>query len=95
MGDLTAEDVRILVDAFLADWANSGDGPGLVPIRVGPDVLDQAVRLCGIHGLRAYDSVQLGSAVLARQADAGIDRFLAADRSLQRAAAVEGFTVSE
>ena len=96
IGDLTADDARVLVDGFLADWAQAGDGtPEFIPVGVGPDVIGLAVRLCGVHGLRAYDSVQLGTAVLARHAEAAIDTFLAADRALTRAAAAEGFSVPE
>jgi uncharacterized protein len=62
---------------------------------VGHAVLSSAVSLCGVHGLRAYDAVQLGSAVIARAADPTIDSFLAADQALVRAAAAEGFEIPD
>lgn len=96
IGDLSPTEARVLVDAFLADWAaTSGDTPAYVPVAVGPAVLDTAVALCGVHGLRAYDAVQLASAVQARDADPAIDAFLAADVALVRAAAAAGFDVPE
>jgi predicted nucleic acid-binding protein len=103
-GELTASKARVLVDDFLATWddrATHGDRsdrdrvPAYLPVRASNPVLDAAVRLCGVHGLRAYDAVQLASATTAREADAGIDTFLAFDRALVRAAAAEGFAVPE
>ncbi|MDQ1614972.1 MAG: uncharacterized protein QOJ60_911 [Actinomycetota bacterium] len=94
IGDLSASDTRLLIDAFLAEWTAAVDGgPDYIPVQVGHAVLSSAVSLGGVHGLRAYDAVQLGSAVVARAADPTIDSFLAADQALVRAAAAEGFDV--
>ena len=96
LGELSTQDARTLVSAFLADWAAPGpDVPSYVPVAMSGPVADTAVMLCGTHGLRAYDAVQLASAMLARRADAGIDIFLATDKALLRAAAAEGFDVPE
>jgi predicted nucleic acid-binding protein len=104
-GELTAGKARVLVDDFLAAWDDGATNtvdvrdddriPAYLPVRASTSVLDAAVRLCGVHGLRAYDAVQLASATAARAADDGIDTFLALDRALTRAAAAEGFTVPE
>jgi predicted nucleic acid-binding protein len=104
-GELTAGKARVLVDDFLATWdagaTPAGDvrdddhAPAYLPVRASNPVLDAAVRLCGVHGLRAYDAVQLASATTAREADAGIDTFLAFDRALVLAAEAEGFAVPD
>ncbi len=62
-------------------------------LRVPEETLEDAVRLTGVHGVRAYDAVQLASARAARAVDPGIDAFAAFDHGLRRAAAAEGFTL--
>jgi predicted nucleic acid-binding protein len=53
--------------------------------------LDEAARLCASHGLRAYDAVQLSSALAVRRVDGSCRTFAAFDRPLRTAAATEGF----
>ena len=65
-----------------------------LPVAVETAVLDAAVALCGVHGLRAYDAVQLASAVRARAADSSLTDFVTYDVALHRAAAAEGFRVN-
>lgn len=55
-------------------------------------VLEAAARLCAVHGLRAYDAVQLASALAVRDAVPECRTFAAFDRQLRAAAAAEGFT---
>lgn len=66
-----------------------------LPVAVDTAVLDAAVALCGVHGLRAYDAVQLASAVRARAADSSVTEFVTYDVALHRAAAAEGFRVNQ
>lgn len=97
VGDLTARDARTLVDEFLASWTRdkeTGTGPGFLPVRTSPAVLHSAVRLCGVHGLRAYDGVQLASAMAAREAEPEVNDFAGYDTALNEAAAAEGFLVN-
>jgi predicted nucleic acid-binding protein len=102
MGELSPSRARVLVDAFLRDLHASYQQPsaaaaGVTYLPVAPStvVLDDAVDLVGIHGLRAYDAVQLASAVLARAADPTVSELITYDVALHRAAAAEGFTVNE
>jgi predicted nucleic acid-binding protein len=44
--------------------------------------------------LRAYDAVQLATALAVRAADPGVKEFVAFDRGLCEAAGVEGFVVT-
>lgn len=98
IGELTPNRARVLVDGFLADLdaVGSPDPPAGVTylaVAASTTVLDTAVTLCAIHGLRAYDAVQLASAVQARAADPRLTEFVTYDGALHRAAAAEGFTV--
>lgn len=93
-GDITAADAALLVAAFEADYFGSDEQPPLFAVVTPtPAVLDAAARLAGVHGLRAYDAVQLASGCAAAGADAGCDSFAAFDAALRGAAAVEGFTL--
>lgn len=95
VGDLSAYEARLLVDTFLIDWgAVDATGPTFLPVPPATSVLDLAVSLCGLHGLRAYDAVQLASALQARTADSGVSDFVTYDVALHRAAAAEGFRVN-
>jgi len=99
VGELSPGQARVLVDAFLADLDSSMHPSPTAevtfhPVAVTTGVLDTAVTFCAIHGLRAYDAVQLASAVLARGADPTLTRLATYDVALSRAAAAEGFTVN-
>lgn len=94
MGELAPEQARVLVEDFEADYFGAvGSGPRFSAVRTTPDVLDSAARLCGVHGLRAYDAVQLAAALAARRADAGCCTLGAFDDRLRQAALTEGFTL--
>jgi len=94
IGELTADDAGVLSAAFAADLAGDDDAPArFASIGLVDDVLDEAVAAVSRHGLRAYDGIQLASAIVARRAVADLDAFVAFDLALRRAAAAEGFAV--
>jgi predicted nucleic acid-binding protein len=88
IGELDAADAAMLVRAFEADYH---DGAPFAVVAVRATVLDDAVRHTARHGLRAYDAVQLASAVACRAASPDTTSFAAFDRTLRDAAAREGF----
>ncbi len=91
-GELDAADARLLVRAFEADIAGvEGGSIDLVVVSIADSVLQQAAELTGRHQLRAYDAVQLASALRARHADPAVDEFMAFDGRLRASAAIEGF----
>lgn len=91
MGQLSDEHSRLLVRAFEADLFD-GTGP-LAALLVTTDLLEAAATLVSRHGLRAYDAVQLASALAARAVDPGCDSLAAFDRELRQAAVREGFAL--
>jgi len=90
--DLSQEDAGILVSAFAADW--SGPSSSFVAVALRPEVLEQAASSAAVHGLRAYDAVQLACALTARAADPEIEVFLCFDAELRGAASREGFALA-
>ncbi len=90
-GELSAVDAGILCAAFEADWFD--DGGVFVAVAVRKVVLEHAARLVAAHRLRAYDAVQLATAVVARDADPDVGSFACYDDELNAAAAREGFTL--
>jgi len=92
MGELSAEDARLLTADFEADYFGTGSEPGRFAVAAATgSLLDEAARLCASRGLRAYDAVQLSSAIAVRRADESCTQFAAFDRPLRTAAAAEGF----
>ena len=92
-GGLTAVDAKLLVAAFEADYLGAGEDPGrLIPIAVAAPLLDEAAQGTAVHGLRAYDAIQLASAVAARRADPSCEQFACFDDDLRDAAARSGFS---
>lgn len=90
--ELSAHDAAVLVNAFEWDWFGDGDTPGRFAVVALTDaILESAARGLAVHALRAYDAVQLASALAAREVDPGIGEFACFDESLARAAAAEGF----
>ena len=92
--ELTAEVAATLVARFALDYAGDGEWArrfAIVP--VAGVLLDAAAQLAASSALRAYDSVQLATAMAARNADEHIDTFACFDRDLRRAAATHGFTL--
>jgi uncharacterized protein len=92
MGELSAEDARLLTVDFEADYfGTNSELPRFAAVAITGRLLDEAARLCASHGLRAYDAVQLSSALAVRRVDATCLTFAGFDRSLRTAAATEGF----
>ncbi len=94
LGELDAGAARLLTSAFEADWAGTEEELSRFSV-VTPTaaVLEGAARLCAVHGLRAYDAVQLACASAARDAVPECHTFAAFDRHLRGAAAAEGFSL--
>jgi uncharacterized protein len=92
MGELSANDARLLTADFEADYFGTGsEPPRFAAVAALGRLLDEAARLCASHGLRVYDAVQLSSALAVREVDGDCTTFAAFDRSLRTAAATEGF----
>ncbi|MDR2454074.1 MAG: type II toxin-antitoxin system VapC family toxin [Bifidobacteriaceae bacterium] len=88
-GQLAAAMTSDLVAAFEQDYF--GSLGRLAAVKLTPEILDQAARLAAAHGLRAYDAVQLATALAVRQADPDCDVFACFDHQLSEAAIREGF----
>ena len=84
----------MLTAAFEADWFGTQDeAPRFTAVSATPALLDDAARLCAIHGLRACDAVQLACALAARAVLPECRTVVAFDRQFRGAAAAEGFTL--
>lgn len=93
-GELSGADAGALVTEFIADYEGTADeSPRFVALALEEAILGSAAKLCGTHGLRAYDGVQLASAVAARDIDPGCAGFACFDAELTGAAAREGFDI--
>jgi predicted nucleic acid-binding protein len=92
VGELDLDDSLTLLRAFVVDYAGAPDRPPrFLALAVTAEILERAAELAGTHGLRAYDAVQLASALAAREVDPRCAALLAFDRELLRAALAEGF----
>jgi predicted nucleic acid-binding protein len=93
-GELAAADTATLIAEFEADFFGDGSQPPRFSvIAVTPAILEHAAHLVGVHGLRAYDSVQLASACATSDAVAEGVGFAAFDKALCDAAAVQGLAL--
>lgn len=93
IGEIAAPDAAVLVADFEADYFGDIDAPPRFSVvAVTAALLDTAAHLVGVHGLRAYDAMQLASALAVAAALPGGVDFLAYDRTLNAAAAIEGLT---
>ena len=91
MGDVSARLIGVLVGEFEADYLGTdAERPRFHIVRVGPEILEQAARLVAVHDLRAYDAVQLASAMATNAQVPESVTFGAFDRQLCDAAAIEG-----
>ncbi len=89
MGELDPSDAHTLTTRFEADLDDPvGD---IALVATNPSILDAALDMVARHGLRAYDAVQLASAVEARTLLGDLDRFAAFDITLRAAASTERF----
>lgn len=91
-GDVSLADARKIRSAFktdLEEWYTS--------LEITDEVLDHAVTLATRHVLRAYDAVQLASAMLVHRLGTKLHLsefyLVSADEELNRAAASEGMKV--
>jgi predicted nucleic acid-binding protein len=93
-GELTSEDAALLTSAFEADYDGTPtESPRFASVAVDAAILDLAARLTAVHPLRAYDAVQLASALTVRSVDPTCDAFACFDRALRAAAAQCGFAL--
>jgi uncharacterized protein len=94
IGEIDAADASVLSAAFAADLAGDGVADaGFVAVDVGGAVIAQAVAAIVRHPIRAYDAVQLASAMVVREALGGLDGFVAFDLGLRAAATAEGLAL--
>ncbi len=94
MRQLEPADAGTLVLEFEADFFGTEEElPRFAVLAVGMPVLEEAAARAAAHGLRAYDAVQLASAIAARQADEDCDSLACFDRDLRDAAAACGFAL--
>jgi len=94
LGELDPADAEVLVTSFAADFHGTAEeAPAFAAVAVVPAVLVSAADQAAVHGLRAYDALQLASGLAARAADPGCDRFACFDWELGAAAARAGFAL--
>jgi uncharacterized protein len=94
LGELGADEAQLLTAEFEADYfGTENEPPRFASVTITDRVLDEAARLCAVHGLRAYDGVQLSSAMATREADPACQTFAVFDLALRGAAAAEGFAL--
>lgn len=92
IGELDAEDAAILTQAFESDLFGSDTEPSrFAVVGVTQPILDRAAELTATHGLRAYDAVQLSTAIAVRSADPECRSLACSDGELRAAAASSGF----
>ncbi len=92
VGQISASDAQILSQRFLTDIGASLPESDAVLIEAGKDILRDAVSLVARHPLRAYDAVQLASALAAARV-LGNCPFGCFDTQLNDAAVAEGLTL--
>jgi predicted nucleic acid-binding protein len=91
-GELEDAAARILVSAFELDFHGDPDSDSRFTIvSPGERVLITAAREAERHALRAYDAVQLASALAVREVDPRCGQFACFDSELRRAAGRVGF----
>lgn len=94
MGELDPADAAVLIAAFEADYHGTAeDQPRFGVVAATAAVLETAARLVGVHGLRAYDAIQLASAKAAAEAVPVCRTIAAFDGTLRTAAAKEGLAL--
>ncbi|MHB8467626.1 MAG: type II toxin-antitoxin system VapC family toxin [Acidimicrobiales bacterium] len=94
LGELSPEAAGTLTADFEADYFGTVDEPPrFAPVQMSVQLLDEAARMCASRGLRAYDGIQLSSALAARSADRNCTTFAAFDGELRAAAVAEGFAL--
>jgi len=89
LGECSARDARLLSNEVRADLV----GGRLLALEVTSSILAEAERTVARHGLRAFDGVQLATAVVARSTLGGLEGFATSDGALADAALAEGFAL--
>lgn len=85
-------DANLLTAQFKADiHGTRSTKPRWPTLTVTGRILDHAALMVAAYGLRAYDAVQLATAVTARAIDPTLDLFVCFDKCLNKAAEAEGF----
>ena len=94
MRQLSLENTALLCSVFEGDWFDP-ETTGCSYQRIEPveAILEAAVTLAGLHGLRGYDAIHLASAAAARREIPECSAFVAFDHDLRRAAAALGFSI--
>jgi hypothetical protein len=93
-GELSSEDAAVLVEELEWDWSGEADADTrFAVVEVTEEILELAARAVARHPLRAFDAVQLASALAARAADPSLTAFACFDEELADAARAEGFTL--
>ncbi len=78
--------------AFVIDLMGRGDhAPRFGAVGLDQAILDRAAAAVADHRLRAYDAVQLATAIRARDADPECRTFACFDGDLRTAASASGF----
>jgi predicted nucleic acid-binding protein len=86
-GDLAAPDLaraRYVLDRLAEGWSE---------ILPGPEIRDQAIRLLGLHPLRAADALQLAAGLVWADRRPRGYHFVCLDTRLREAARAEGFFI--
>jgi predicted nucleic acid-binding protein len=92
LAEISSDDAELLSAAFVADYRGTREeDPRFTAIALTEAILDAAAEACAVHGLRAYDGIQLATAVAARSADPGCAQFVCFDVELSAAAGRAGF----
>ncbi len=91
MGEIDASDAAVIAAAARSDL--TGGDPQVIVIPPTTGIVVRASQLTGTAALRAYDALQLATALEARDAYPDCDEFACFDRDLRTAAASHGFTL--
>lgn len=91
-GELEDATASTLVSAFEFDFHGDSDSSSrFTVLSLTEPVLVAAAREAARHALRAYDAVQLASALAVRDLDPRCSQFACFDSELRRAASRSGF----
>lgn len=93
--ELSSTDAVLLANGFEDDLlAAEADSRRFEIVPVTPPVLDRAAALVAVHPLRAFDGVQLASALLVDGLHESEITFVSFDRALNAAAEAEGLPIA-
>jgi predicted nucleic acid-binding protein len=90
-GEMSTDDVTTLIERFTSDFYDTDEASHrLSSLAVSARIIDRAAGLLGKHALRAYDAVQLATALTLRTSDPETG-FACFDAQLITASTAEGF----